>query len=808
MKRIAALLLSLVIILGTGCARDGGADTGQTGKPSGPETGDYTIEEKGGRMIFTSAAAGRFSYAATGFEELKDNMFAVSGILAMEGFSGEEFKSGGAAKSGSFNYYTLKFRSNGPFKGTVTYRDGAGIVSEEFFLETDGGEFSSFIEGAFGGKTARELVKIELKPLRNDRNRIVVTGFVPAEKTEVSLPDENDIVFIENGRFRFGAGVNWGGAAVWFEDKNNPVEGVVNLINRHDTGRLVQQSYYGTGAIDGVYDPGEFLGTKWMYNPVQGGDKGNTPSKIVDLRVTEDTVYVKSQPMDWGQVGQMLPCYMENTYRLFEDRVEVDNRFVDFSGFTHPYQLQELPAFYTVSYLDALVLYSGREPWTGGELTVLDRLTNWADPGNTGQNVFYVTKGNTETWTAWVNLNDDYGVGLYTPNYDEFSAGRYQYDGSKSDTADPTNYVAPRRSVKVTCFEPLSYSYMITAGTVSEMRECFTRHKDFTFNVDLTLKAKPQEGSDDLFDFTDLDFTKAGTELVFTGFNNTEVSFDEKEGAALLAVTNPDDVGVSLSLVDNADREMLAKDFDVIEIECMVPRENSMSSYTLELFLATGGNTAAMPGLSVTATLTNDGRYHKILLPVGGKEFWSGTVNRLRLDYFTDCEGGDRFYVKSFGLKNSSLAGSAADVDLALPEGLYKVAGSRDTVISYDSDTGATMLLVTDGSDVNISFDYLSDKETLKGEDYRNVVVEYMIPASNKRRSYDFEMYLRIGGVDEYTEDNSARGRYVCDGEFHTLTVPLSTFRTAQGTMLSLRFDYFSKAAEGDVMYLKSVRLE
>ena len=80
-----------------------------------------------------------------------------------------------------------------------------------------------------------------------------------------------------------------------------------------------------------------------------------------------------------------------------------------------------------------------------------------------------------------------------------------------------------------------------------------------------------------------------------------------------------------------------------------------------------------------------------------------------------------------------------------------------------------------------------------------------MIPKTNKQKSYRFEMYFCVGGVTEPTEDNSARENYVFDGEYHTVEVPMDSFKTHSGEMLSLRFDYFATAAAGDVMYVKSV---
>lgn len=79
----------------------------------------------------------------------------------------------------------------------------------------------------------------------------------------------------------------------------------VNLINRCDTGRLVQQSYYGTRGVNDGYIQGEFMGHPWPYNPVQGGNKYGGESKIVDCIVGENSLYIKCRP--WTGVKIMRP---------------------------------------------------------------------------------------------------------------------------------------------------------------------------------------------------------------------------------------------------------------------------------------------------------------------------------------------------------------------------------------------------------------------------------------------------------------------------------------------------------------------
>ena len=92
---------------------------------------------------------------------------------------------------------------------------------------------------------------------------------------------------------------------------------------------------------------------------------------------------------------------------------------------------------------------------------------------------------NTETWCAWINEKDDYGLGLYVPNVDEHKAGRHKFDGSKDDMSDTTNYVAPMNLIRMISFQPIEFSYLLTVDSLPAIREIFTANKDFAENLHL-----------------------------------------------------------------------------------------------------------------------------------------------------------------------------------------------------------------------------------------------------------------------------------------------------------------------------------
>ena len=792
LKKTALIFASLAVAaacLFTSCTNPGGVRREETPEPVKSGT---LINADG--VIFSDGSG----YTVENHDGIENDLFVFG--------EGIDLKFKGGITEKVFNRFTIDYSATAPLEIFVKYTSGGDLAADNYYLEK--GEkktFSGILSNCIDGGTGSGISEISVRTLEG-RSKFVVSN-VSTETIDFPETDSDGNFYIENGRYKLGLRLAWGGGISYILDKNANVPGLSNLINQHDTGRLVQQSYYGTGPIEGVYDPGTFLDHVWVYNPVQGGDRFMTKSRLVDVTVGEDSVYIKTQPKDWGNNGLLLPCYMENKYTIYEDRIQVDNRFVDFSGFVHPYGLQELPAFYTVSYLDSLVYYNGREPWTDAGLIVNSSLTDWTKSDNKGPNTFDIIRGNTETWAAFVNLDVDFGIGVYTPNYEVLNAGRYEYDGTKDSMADPTNYIAPRSNLRIVKYEALEYSYLIASGSVSEMREVFKANKDFTFNPKLTLMGMADAGTDELYDFTNVDFTKEGSEKLFYNLHNTVVSYDEQAGCVKFEVTEAYDVYCGISLDNNSAEEMEADEYQVVEIEYMVPKSNSQIANTMELFLAAGDVSSAAAENSVFVSYVTDGNFHTARINLTAKEVWHGTIHMLRLDYFTDCKEGDVFYIRSMGFRKAEGRAEYENIDFTTAAGMTAIGNTIRTNAEYDADEKAAKLYVIDGNDVNVSINYLAAPRKLDAGDYDSFEIEYMIPKSNNLASYRFEMYFCTGSVTDPTEDNCARGSMKKDGEYHIINVPMSKFKTHDGKMIMLRFDYFSECVAGDVIYIKSIKL-
>ena len=623
-----------------------------------PEVLDFeasvTVTEGSGKATVTHKDG--LTYTATGYDAATGNKLTFVKGLTLT------FDPANTAEA--FNRFTLGYTSTQPLYGKVTYTVGSKTVTDDFYLEAGENTFSCVIGQYLAGKKGTGITQMTLETC-NDKSADFALCVLNTKDYPV-YGEGADTYYIENTRYKLGIRLLWGGGINYLEDKTCKINRLDNLVNQADTGRLIQQSYYGVMEND-EYKPGNYNGTPWCYNPVQGGDVKGNHSRIIDIVVTEHSVYVKSQPMDWGHDNKITPSYMENTYTLYNDRVQVDNRFTDFSGWTHRMTSQEVPAFYTVSYLNTFSFYNGTKPWTGDTMSYRDNLNFWGDSTWHGDCTFRLRASNTETWCAWTNPKDNFGIGLYVPGADSYLAGRHAFNNSKESTNGATNYVAPVNFIELKSFDALEYSYLITTGSLEDIRATFTTHKDFSDNATLDKNAKDyrvpdnavitnefyygQENGGDTSEPADkisakLDLTKKANASLVVASSNTTVGFNEAEGAVELTVKGSDP---HVTIV--YDGVLSADTYKTIEITYMLPSSNSAGNNVTDLFLCAGNVTNPDANACVRVQHTADGEYHTMVIDLSDKSFWTGEIHKIRLDYMDGCAEGDRMLIKSIVLK-------------------------------------------------------------------------------------------------------------------------------------------------------------
>ena len=646
LKRLLALLLCLCMTApAVGCTvttppdETLGGDTttlDSTGTETEAETiykpEDFEITEDGDSASVITPMG--LAYSVTGYTSMDKGTLSYKDSLTYT-FDESLFDQ-------RFTRFTLTYTSSVPVKVWFSFTDRGKKVEEYYFLDAGKTVFSGLNPSFLQGNTARNITALRIEPLTDGEATFSLVG-LSTERME----KPSGTLYVENSRFKLGVELGWGGAVSYLEDKSCTISGLGNLVNKHDTGRLIQQSFYGVQE-NAEYKPGVSFGVKWRYNPVQGGDQYNNPSRLIDLVVTENSIYIKAQPQDWSLDNALTPSYMENTYTLYDDRVQVDNRFTDYSGWEHPYAGQELPAFYTVSYLDTFVWYNGENPWTGDALTSKGNLPFWGDYA--GECTFALREKNTETWCAWINASKDYGLGVYAPNIDQLKAGRYNYDGSKSAEADSTGYVAPVNILRLVSFEAIEYSYLLTAGSTAEIRETVTRYKAFTDHASLHENYQSTRLPSVDGDITSLDFSAGQNLSLLTNRSDTAVDFDESAGAAKLTAGSLGDVNVTIPYGSGA-TTLSASTYTTLKIEYMIPADNALPAYQADIFICAGNIKAPDGNARIRVSLIKDGQYHVLEVPLGGNAYWKGDIHLIRFDYFDNSVAGDVMYIKNISLE-------------------------------------------------------------------------------------------------------------------------------------------------------------
>lgn len=611
---------------------------------AGPETRDFptdvTITENGGTASVTSADG--LTYAASGYDAVRDGRFAFREGLTVT------FEKGQFAEA--FTRMRFAYVSTQPLRLFVTYTEDGQEKTDDFYAEAGTRLFCCLISDFMKDKTAAELTSVRFDSCSGQPAEMALCG-LDTQLLTVKVGAQN-IYYVEGGRYRLGLSTRWGWTICYLSDTHCEIEKVTSLVNMHDSGRLIQQSYYGTPTAQGDFVPGKVNSDAWPYNPVQAGDQANHGSRLIDLVIGDRSVYVKVQPMDWGQVGWYCPAYMENTYVVGDDTVRVDNRYVEFSNYENPYGAQELPAFYTIGYFNEFFWYDGDKGWTDAPLSSeTDLEMIWTATEHTGTFDCPVKIGNTETWGALYSRADEYGIGMYVPNVDKLSAMTYEpADPSKSPKGEPCAYMKGERAIRLVSYVPLEYSYLITCGSIDEIRAVFRQNKDFTDNAGLDINSVSRRIPGGSMDPREIDGTVPENAAFFSlGSAGSIASFDEAEQAICLTAHGVDPF---LHLIfTSLEEPVMAEDYKGIEITYRIPEtDSSCAGGGFQIFLVCGDDREAQGGKQVDASYITDGEWHTLYIDFSSKPFWKGRINRLRYDFFNTQKDGDCVYIRSVRL--------------------------------------------------------------------------------------------------------------------------------------------------------------
>jgi hypothetical protein len=274
---------------------------------------------------------------------------------------------------------------------------------------------------------------------------------------------------ISNGTIDVGVDVNGGGSIGYVA----PSQTHGNVVNNHDFGRYIGQSYYSGPRPFGSPAPAY---PNWPWNPVSAGDVFGHASQIISFSNDGNSIYVKSIPKQWALNNVPSECTFETSISLENNAVHVINRLVNsrsdmtqFSAFE-----QELPALYTTGRLFRLFAYVGAQPFTGDTITQIQNSPpSWAKFST------------TEDWAALVD-STDFGLALFHPGQMRF-AGGFAPNGGQPGTGGPLDppcgYIGGLGREILDHNIVYTYDYYLILGTLTDIRNfVYSKHQQMLPN--------------------------------------------------------------------------------------------------------------------------------------------------------------------------------------------------------------------------------------------------------------------------------------------------------------------------------------
>lgn len=285
----------------------------------------------------------------------------------------------------------------------------------------------------------------------------VAIGFAHEERPPEDAPRR--LAYLDNGILKIGVDLDRGGSIGFIADAKKGR----NVVNVHDLGRWIGQSYYAGPKSFGTAHP---AWKDWPWNPVSAGDVYGNASKLLEKTNDGKTLYVKSIPMQWALKNVPGDCTFETWITLEGRTVLVRNRLTNHRKDERQYPAldQELPAAYTVGKLHRLMTYTGNNPFADKPLTEIPNRP--AKDGRPQWTTFFAT----EHWAALVD-DEDWGLGVIHPDIVRFVGGFAGKPNTGGPDDDPTGYLASVRQEILDHNIVYEYRYRLLLDTLANIRK-------------------------------------------------------------------------------------------------------------------------------------------------------------------------------------------------------------------------------------------------------------------------------------------------------------------------------------------------
>ncbi len=463
----------------------------------------------------------------------------------------------------------------------------------------------------------------------------------------ISLNAQPTELSADNGVIKVMLDLTRGGAIKYISNSGNSR----NLVNIHDEGRYIQQSYYAGNNLDRTDEGQASNWSPWPWNPIQVGDAFRNRAEILDHRQNDDTLYVKCIPMLWDMNNKPAEAFMEQWTILKDNILEVHNRLTCFRTDSiygeNILRDQELPAVYPISALENLYTYIGNSPFTN------DTLSN-PPVVNLGSGFWGRYLGVSEHWMAFVD-NDMYGIGVYNPQCTYFLAGMAGEPGYEALDGS-TSYIAPIKKEALKKNSVYEYTYFIVVGELEEIRtQVYELNERFEEPIQ---KTEWGFNEDDNFESWQLNGALEGE--VSNGYLQMNV-----------VANDPFMINMDAMAID-------ASKFDKI----LIKMKNNTPDTIADLFFI-NADAPQQYNMIRFQTIPTDNIYREYEINLGESPQWIGSIVMLRLDPVSSVSSGSVSidYIRLVNNVSSSKSKNL-DVQFKLSQN-YPNPFNPNTIIDY-----------------------------------------------------------------------------------------------------------------------------
>jgi hypothetical protein len=278
------------------------------------------------------------------------------------------------------------------------------------------------------------------------------SGILPAQEAS-----KDELLLLDNGTVKIGINRAKGAAITWLSWATYPK----NMVNSHDPGRLIQQSYYAGKSLDRRPEGQHAAWSPWTWNPIQGGGVGSWAKVTAFSLIDKTTLHSETVPKLWDMPDEEAAATMRQWTGFEKDMPDVilvrceliARREADDRWGTTPQSPQEVPACYFTRNFSIFRTYLGEGNWREEP----------CKPGPPWSQARPPLRA-----MACFSANGQ-GVAVFSPAAEAWNFGPHADGQSDDPLAGPCVHIAPVTLAKLGPRSTFNYRYWLIVGTKESM---------------------------------------------------------------------------------------------------------------------------------------------------------------------------------------------------------------------------------------------------------------------------------------------------------------------------------------------------